>query len=471
MEQPARDQADRILYQITAVRHHPANGSQRRARLGDRPFHIGSGEGADLVLSDPGILPVHIRLFLTTAGQVMLTNLGGTGTVQINDSPLANFASIHWKPGAAVTVGAYELQLILLLLEGEGTGAVEVVRPSVITQEQAPVQPAIAPASQEKPPKPENTVVFLRPPEAQPPSPASEAPPAAIDPPPDIPEAPAEHRPEAMNVRTPVMPFAVEQPPQPGWIGDPAIDPDLNASSGPVTGSTPAHPPVSAVTLPKEWQTAGLLSVQFAHNPLILVAGERIRAPISLRNGYAHPLQLQVAATGVPESWIIPPPPLALSPGAIRTFDLILDTKAPAAAQTLVLKLRLSDPAWPNVALTLPVEMQFRADPDLVGWLEPENARENGLASLVLQNHTCAAIELFVAGHADPAVLHVHPAQSQVRLPAGQTIRLPLTFVALQRPWLWAAVHAYAITVAHEQRAPLDYPGRVRLRPRLLPFG
>jgi len=475
-----------VVYQIVAVRRGQSDAEQR-ARLGHRPFLIGSGSAADLRLEGEAIRAVQARLFLTTTGQVMLTNLGEAGSLALDGVALPSFACVPWKPGAVLAMGGYDLRLGTLHAEGE-EGELEVIEFPVITQESAaveddailadeaaPVEPAVSAEPASPPMREAFASAFGR---AAPDG--GEAVGRAADSPdrPTPPEGwplavvagPDEFE-EADALAAPSGVLLPDFPPRPAQ--EPAVVEPRPAAAEPAAAAPPAGiPPGLYSTLPKDWQYAGLFGVQLPLPTVSLVPGERVRIPVSLRNGYAEALRLHVAVDGVPAGWVIQPSaPVTVAAGEIQTLDLVLQTRpAPFLGQVCEARIRFMDRSGPNVMLTAALTLSFKNAPNLVGRLEPAEAAETRPVWLFLQNHTQAATEVFITGHAaDAALLVVTPQQAQIRLPQGESIQVGVTFRALRRPWLRPVICDYCITVAHSNRAPLDYPGRVRIRPRLWP--
>ncbi len=444
-------QDQHLAYQIIATRRGQEDGSARRARLGYRPFLIGSGSGADLRLDSPAVSPVHARLFLTTTGQVMITNLGLPGTLTLDGDPIAPFKCAHWKPGALVQLGDYDLQLVTLVVE-DADGQREYVRPSVITQESEPVDPFQSMLAGDEPatgPPPAPARPFWSDEDDE----VGERVAEAVDAPSAPSEAVSPPAPPRAITDTPVVPFtpdAFPPPPAPPAAG----------------GAAPAAP--IAKTLPKDWLSAGPLSAQVAINPVNLVAGERVRVPISARNGHSQDLQLRVSVAGLPREWVIlPEAPPTLVPGEIGAFDLILQTPPAVPVDHLEAAVHLTDRAAPELSLVLPLRLNFKPAPDLVGRLASANVDFSRQTCLYLHNHTQAAAEVFIAGHTDAPGLEVIPAQTQATLPPGQMVKIPVIFTVARRPWLRPARYAFSLSAVQGSRAPLDYPGTVRVRPRL----
>ncbi len=444
-----------------------------RARLSYRPFHIGSGSANDLYLHSKRIQLVHIRLFITTTGQVSLINLGEAGSVILGDVPLATFASTSWKPGVVLRLAEYELKLQTVFVNGEDS-LLEVIQPPVITQENdavAPELPEWLPDSgvfseevelktllkaQLKRPLPgqadedsgpiQALVEAARAPQVPaPPAPEEEALP------------PAEATRALASDQTPEMPFHLE-------VSQAALNALTRTAGG---YEAPADSPPLA-TLPKHWQTAQLFSAQLLVNPVALVAGERVRVPISVRNESAQPLTLDLQVRGLPAEWIKGPGgPLTVGPSRIGFFDVILQPDPLAGQAVQEAEVRLVSREDSAVTLTLPMRLQLKAEPNLIGRVEPEAAGEAGGAALTLQNCTQATIDVFMAGHCEAPALEVSLAERQVRIPPGQTVKVPILFRVLQRPWVGTEVIPFAVSAVHESRAPLDFVGTVAIAPRV----
>ncbi len=451
-------------YQIVAARRGQGDAGQR-ARLGHRPFLIGSGSAADLRLEGGTIRAVQARLFLTTTGQVMLTNLGEAGSMTLDGVALPSFACIPWKPGALLAIGGYDLHLEVIRAGGQGD-APEIVEHPVITQENRAVEDGVVPPRDAAAASAAGAGAFASAFGRPVPGDGRMAEGDAEDADgPAIREKPAESVAEAAPSAAPQAAIvAAEAPPGTPSPHQPPQPPEEVVAESPVAGLR--------ATLPKDWQYSGLFGVQLPLPAVSLVAGERVRLPISVRNGYTETLHLHIAADGVPPEWVIlPQMPLTLAGGEIQTFDVVLQTQpSPFPERVRELRIRFLDRGAPHVMLTATLTLSFKDEPNLVGRLEPVEAVETRPVWLLVQNHTQATTEVFITGHtADATLLVVTPQQAQIRLPQGESVQIGVSFQVLRRPWLRPIVCDYCLTVAHSHRAPLDYPGRVRIRPRLWP--
>jgi pSer/pThr/pTyr-binding forkhead associated (FHA) protein len=79
-----------------------------RWTIADKPLIVGSGETAEIRASDPQVAPEHCRIELMD-GQVHITDLGSPGGTLLNGAAVTNAS---FPPGAKVSVGSFELQLI-----------------------------------------------------------------------------------------------------------------------------------------------------------------------------------------------------------------------------------------------------------------------------------------------------------------------------------------------------------------------
>jgi LysM repeat protein len=472
-----------LLYQIVATRIDDQDGQALRARLGQKPFLIGSGKTANLLLDNPQILPVQVRLLASTTGQVLLTNLGEPEHVLMGAEPVATHVPTYWKPGVAVLVADFELQLVTLV-EEEGSDYLERIRPAIITQASE-----VAPESgvdfvidwggdQKEEPVPgveapdEHTVLF----------PKNQTKPeddeALVDtregwriesgspenvaehPPPDLPELrPVIDPPEPVVPEIPRLDESASLPTE-------AMPTELNRV---LREQSPyVEIPGGNETLPKNWQSAGALSAQLPNDWVNLVAGERVRIPVSVRNESANPMQLRVQIAGLPNGWTVTLDRAAqLMPGDIQSVDVILETKAPFEQAYLEALLRMHDQFAPETYLTLPLRLNFKTAPNIVGRLSPTQLRANQTTYLNLHNHTQATITTFIAGHSDSPDLHVISAQAQLDLLPGQNIEIPVNLQVLRRPLFRTSHHRFSVSVRHVNRAALDYAGVAHAAPRL----
>jgi hypothetical protein len=221
-------------------------------------------------------------------------------------------------------------------------------------------------------------------------------------------------------------------------------------------------------TLPKNWQSAGKLSAQLPAESVNLVAGERIRIPVSVRNEGASTMQLRVHIAGLPRGWDAGFDGMSmLEPGEIRSLDVILETRSPFEQAYLDTLLRIHDQFAPDNYLTLPLRLNFKTAPNIVGRLSPSRLVASQTAYLNLHNHTQVTVSTFVAGHSESPDLHIIPAQTHLDLPAGQNVEIPVDVLPMSRPWFRGKDLRFSVSLRHGNRAALDYPGVARVRPRI----
>lgn len=494
-DNPASLPARQVVYQVIATRLADSGVQTLRARLGTKPFLIGSGKAANMLLDNPAILPVQIRLLSSTTGQVLLTNLGEDEHVRMNGEPLPTLVPTYWKPGLGVSIADFDLQLVTLVDE-EGDGQLERLRPAVITQaseialerdgepnfviewgDSRDVSDDIA-----EPPD-NNTVMFAKGAmladdadgideklELESESEAEDTREGwkLESPPPQVIAAPPPPPPSLPDLPEPLPPPVIQAMPR---IDDTEATPTESMPPGlklPQLDESDGYSAVTDQTLPKNWQSAGKLSAQLTADFVNLVAGERVRIPVSVRNEGHSPIQLRIHVAGLPKDWTaVPEPPLDLAPGDIRSVDVIVDTHAPFHQAYIDSLLRVHDQLVPDSNLTLPLRLNFKTAPNIVGRLSPTHLTAPQSSYLNLHNHTQVPITAYINGHSLSSDLHVIPTQAQVELPPGQTLEIPVNVRVLRRPLLRGGRHHFAVTVRHGNRAALDYPGEARIRPRI----
>jgi LysM repeat protein len=458
-----------LAYQIVASRGEDGGQRELRARVTTRPLLIGSSKNASLMLDDPLILPVHMRALLSTTGQVVLTNLGKEGTVALNGEMIAPLVPTVWKPGLAVSVGEYTLEL-LTLIEESGSAQVERVRPEVITQNSEIV------------PDPDASIILssLNPERSLEQSQLlQERPVISTIRPDDVFPPVAQPLPPAVNRTTPPPAAHTGQPAvsqtgrQPPAARTPLPTLDEDAGESRETEAIPVDLFQRGAggandTLRKNWQTANGLDAQLITNPVYLVAGERVRIPVSLRNQDTAPMKLRLHVAGLPKEWQVGADDvIQLAPGEIRSAGIVLQTQPSFMQSSIEAVIRVSDQERTDRFLMLPLNLNFKSAPNIVGKLAPERIAAPGTTYLTLHNHTLVPVTVFLTGHSPSADVRISPAQPQVQIPPGQFVEIPVRGEALRRRWFGAASYPFAVAVQQGQRATLDYPGTVRVRPRI----
>jgi hypothetical protein len=470
----------RIVYQISAASSQQPESGAFQSRLGYRPFHIGSSDNADLQLEGADILPVHLRLLVTTTGQVMLSNLGGADSISLDSRPVAAFTPVHWKPGAVLTLGEYRLELSVISVEGDN-GQIEHVLRSVITQSSEIVGGSDDLAQEESNGVlPKSTVLFEDDPLATDDDilveDEVEIPPASDDETGDFAERDEAHTPAPLAAEPPPD---TEQPFQ--HIADDLPNlPEIDSLEDSQTANTAIMPPSLAPspetphasgytdhtspvfdTLPKDWKQAGQLSIQLTVNPVTLVPGERVRVPVSIRNGHEHTLRLRVNVAGVPREWIRQPhTPLVIGPGEIGALDFIIQAPPDVIQQSADMLIRLSDYSTPDDALTLPLRLNFKSTPNLIGRLERARVTDDqpGL-SLPAESHPGDHSGLRRRAHRHRSGA-CHPRPDTYRTAAGADGRNP-HYVRCQRQ---AAAARQTSRVLHFRHAEQARPARLSRR-------
>lgn len=224
-------------------------------------------------------------------------------------------------------------------------------------------------------------------------------------------------------------------------------------------------------TLPKDWHITDSLSAQCTVNPIYMVPGERVRIPVSVKNGYERPLDLRLHLAGLSRDWFtLPVEARRIEPRALLAMYVILHPPAQVDHEIMEAMLRLSDHSAPDAALTLPLKIVFKRQVNLAGSIQPAKVRYGEAAYFEIQNHTLGATTVHLEGHAETPGLRVSLEHPQIDLLPGQTVTIPVRFEAEYKPLLRAVEHRFAVTAAHENRAPLDFPGKLRVNPRIPGF-
>jgi LysM repeat protein len=460
-----------LAYQIVASRGEEGGARELRARVTSRPLLIGSSKNASLMLDDPLILPVHMRALLSTTGQVVLTNLGKEGTVTLNGEVIAPLVPTVWKPGLTVRVGEYTLEL-LTLIEESGSAQIERVRPEVITQnsEIVPDPDASIILSSLNPERSlEQSQLLQERPVISTIKPDDVFPPL-VQPPPSEPGVNKTTPPPVTQTGQPAVSQTGRQQPA-ASTPLPPIDEDVGESRE--TEAIPVDLFQRGMggandTLRKNWQSASGLEAQLITNPVYLVAGERVRIPVSLRNQDTAPMTLRLHVAGLPQDWQVGADDvIRLAPGEIRSAGIVLQTGPSFVQSSVEAVIRVSDQERPERFLMLPLNLNFKSAPNLVGRLAPERVAAPGTVYLTLHNHTQVPVTAFLTGHSPSPDVRISPTQPQIQVPPGQFLEIPVRAEGLRRRWFGAASYPFSVAVQQGQRAILDYPGTVRVRPRI----
>lgn len=498
-------QENEYAYQVVATGLGERSGQVFNAHIGAEPFLIGKGSKVDLQLDDPNIQDAQARLLVTTTGQVIFINLGGSDSMSLNGEPMASFKPFYWKPGIPAYLGDYELRLEPANTEGRMRPRQDVL----VTQSHAPVSPGPgfvidwggkSQSSDDTGREPQaedtasnhegfpvvqnggGTILYSeeeilnsaqdRSHEGSTDKPAwplsSQLPVEQQLTPLDVFDPDEDTR---QHVVEPIRPPKTELPKQP-FESTPQqpFDSQVRKIYSPPVTSRPVPGFVGGETLPKDWQHFDHLSAQLTINPVNLVAGQRARVPVSVRNGREVPVHLRVYVAGLSREEVsIPEAPITLRPGEIKSFDLIIQPQPAAREQQteLLVRLRDLDSSQAEAAITLVMQINFKEAPNLTGWLDPAvfDARQH--TYLHLQNHTKALVVAFITGYSDAPGIHILPAQTRVEIPPGQIVHIPIQAEVPAQNLLAMQRYAFSVAVREGTRAPLDYPGKIVVAPRM----
>ncbi|MCB9451662.1 MAG: LysM peptidoglycan-binding domain-containing protein [Anaerolineaceae bacterium] len=464
-------EANHPIYQITTT---GSDGQTLRIKLTAKPLLVGSNKTAQLILEGVNILPIHVRLMLSTSGQVLLTNMGDPDSVLLENKPVDSFTPINWKPGSVLRINDYVLELEVLEITGTSVQR-EHVHSAAVTQDNEVISPpgdVIVYWGDEEEEASPGTLHFSG--ENLPSEPLisetgpveqSELPPPEEMPLPQLADDTndiatdliAETRPSYQGGdSTEAMPFFPYGTPEVGFAEQ----------------KNPEHelpPPTESGTLPKDWKNSGGLSAQLTINPIYMAAGEQVRMPVSLRNQGNQDAQIRLVIAGLSRQWVQQAPnTIQLAPGETQSVDLLLHIPENTTEIAFDCVLRIYDRAGDGDAtLMLPFEIILKAQPILTGGLNPAELLHSAETVLTIQNHTQADADILIAGHTDSASIRAVPSYPQVTLPPGQSAQIPITIHTQKRHLLRRQRIAFAVSAAHSSRAPLNFPGTIVIPPRL----
>ncbi len=239
-------------------------------------------------------------------------------------------------------------------------------------------------------------------------------------------------------------------------------------------GEQPTHPGAAAAparmeedTLRKDWRYAGHISAQLSLNEVRLSPGQRVRLSISLRSQYPQPVQVEVFITGLPAGWFgVGEEALRLQPGAVHAVDIIVQPPPNVGEGVIDAVARINDSAAPGVGLALPFKVTLRREPNLSGWLTPARITDPGPTYLHLRNHTQEAARVIIGGGGWGGGLRVLPTYPDLILPPGEILIVPVRVEPEERPNWFGKTRDFWVSASQGRRAPLDFPGQVRIRPR-----
>jgi hypothetical protein len=232
-------------------------------------------------------------------------------------------------------------------------------------------------------------------------------------------------------------------------------------------GAAVAPGGVGEDTLRKDWRYAGHISAQLALNEVRLSPGQRVRLSISLRSQYPQPVQVEVFITGLPAGWFgLGEEALRLQPGEVHPVDAIIQPPPNVGEGVIDAVVRINDSAAPGVGLALPFKVTLRREPNLSGWLTPARITDPGPAHLHIRNHTQEAARVFIGGGGWGEGLRVLPTYPDLILPPGETLIVPVRVETEERPNWFGKTRDFWVSASQGSRAPLDFPGQVRIRPR-----
>ena len=459
------------IYQITARR---TGMPVQTVTVSSKPLHFGSGENTDLILHDPRIPPIAGRLFISSGNQILLFNLGALDIrFTLDGAQVPSLQPTIWKSGAQLQISDYTLDLKTIdiplpkrtldetPLEASSLSAdAQSTRPPLISP--TPI-PAVLPA-----PLPDvlpEIATYVG--QSIPPSPPKPQPLLQlVDEDKDTVRGIEGFRAlDSANVE-------ITEPVETGakqWLGYSSNERQTQAM--PPRIEVDSSEDQEGFTRFKNWMEQDKLSVQLGLKTINFALGERIMLPFSVQNNYSHPLELLPRVTGLPADWkIIDVPVIALVAGELKTFEIIILTRATAVTKPLDVFLNLTDRVTPEIKATLPLPITLKTQPDLIGYFEQSHVPVPGSVYLTLQNQTLSTekVRLSIGPH-NPAIRILFP-NSEIELTPYQKLRVPVRVEVVKFPHFISRNCALHISAQQGTRAPLDLFTVVSVQPSLLRY-
>jgi hypothetical protein len=461
--------------------------------LSDVNQFFGSGTAAHLRLPGEEIAAQVGWLRIGRDGRVLVSVMVETTVVTLDGSVLPAFKPTEWREGARVGVGGCTLELLASERSSAQTlpptdepsfltlpPVARTTPPGSVAMTMPPIVPPSAPTPRSSPRSTEESPM-ARDPFGQDDTENQDALHATEDYVPPAPLSPARATDESPITRDP---FGLPEQP-------PVRVPEFTTFTKPIDpdGDTPAHvfggdrvtepyvpqgerltvayelPPDGldmGMTRRKDWRDEGRLSAQLGLPSVNFVPGERISLPVSLRNEYAHDLELLVALAGLPGDWQIDDLGLiTLTPGEVRALNLAVQTRPSPGTERLEGMLRFYDRATPQITISLPLRMTLKRAPDLTGAFEPSVLREGQALYLRLQNHTLSPMTVTLSVSEQPPGLRVLLPMPRVDLAPNQRTAVPVQVDVRARSLFARRAYRFGIVGQQGTRAPLGFSGEV----------
>ncbi len=463
--------SDEFLFQVVITE---PDGSKRSVPLTHKLMNIGSRDGQDIQLQDLSIDPTHARILLKS---------GSTDSVLFIDLANAGSPPRHWQVGEVIAIGDYQLRLELAAV------------PEPVTENQPIISMPNGNGHSKAPQEFLREMIrgeALSRPSARPSRIMEANQPTVVDSQPEMidqADPTTEHMLPIANPAliergdsAPILPLLPEDEMlQDAQSSDevflPAVIParDVLFSADDDDWHTQPYTPAlqqldeefDPDTQPKDWTVHANLGAQVTLNPIKAVAGERVRVPLSLRNGNRFAMDVRVTLTGLPGNWtILSPPHIHLNPHETSLNNLVIQTQ-PTTQETLEALVHIKDLSTASISTHVLLQFALRQDADLVGQLEPAQPKDSDPVYLHLQNHTRSAVTVFLNGGSNSDDLQLGLTENNLRIPPGQSARVAVQFVVKRRPVLRTTQCTFWISAQQGTRAPLDYPGSVRIQPLL----
>jgi hypothetical protein len=402
---------------------------------------------------------------------VLVQNLGKPGSLLLDGVPLNDQKPTRWTPGSTLTLGVFVFTLEAVAEHDLNAPPDAPMTLTAVSAESSADAPADADAATE-----------YRTHQPIPPTESATTRKSAPEPPPRLPEwtqfltaVDPDKFPPATSAAYAAPPDQVTLPYTGAPLAAPPPSPAVPNPPRPIfTGRLPeVAEEGTQMTRYKEWREMGKLSAQCGLSTINFVPGERIRIPISVRSEAAHPLELLAHLAGLPDDWAVTAPAmLTIAPHETTSFDLIVQSQplsdAPGSPPKLDAHLRLFDRVTSEIAISLPLTLTLKRQPDIVGMIEPERVQAGQPVYLALQNHTLATFSVALSVDSPAPQIRVVLPQTQVELVPNQKVRIPVNIEVLRPPRFRAAVYSYHLFTQQGTRAPLDFVGTVRVAPVLV---
>ncbi|MGQ9682610.1 MAG: protein kinase domain-containing protein [Anaerolineae bacterium] len=233
----------------------------------------------------------------------------------------------------------------------------------------------------------------------------------------------------------------------------------LDRAARPI-GQRPAGGTVLSTAQPAQRVSVFLHNTDVAAEP-----GASVSLSLTIVNQGPVVDHFQISAPGLPAGWLVPPPAIRLLPGAQQQVSVLIQPpRSPQSrAGVYPFALRVSSQDAPDQAGEAQARLTVLPYVEYQVSLQPQVSAAGRPIRLLVQNNGNQEQALAIACHDPAQALQFRPAQTELRVPEGQSAAATFRIRPRQRPLFGPQrSHPYSLQVTTPGAPPQTLDGEIR---------